>query len=107
MITRNNAPTIQKNADSGASGYTFYLNPRQVVMNTLPDYGFPAGSFQIVDPASASPTPTPFTDQSGRPTIKFIVSYQSRKYQVSVSQPETRGPKGIWVIVTILPPGYY
>jgi len=108
-ITRpqNQVTTIQKGADAGSTQYTFYLDPRKVVSMTLHNYGFPDGSFQIVSPASPSPSPTPFTDPSGRPTIKFLISYQGRKYQVAVSQAGIRGAKGVWVIVTILPPGYY
>jgi len=38
----------------------------------------------------------------GRPLVKFIVSYQGKEYTIQVVQPVQRGPKGIWVIVTIL-----
>lgn len=110
-ITRpqSTVTALQSQAGAGSSQATAYLDPRQTVVNSLPNDGFPAGSFQIVSPA-ATPTPTAFpdsTDASHRPIIRFIVNYQGRKYQVTVAQPGTRGPKGIWSIVTILPPGYY
>ncbi|GAC1335402.1 MAG: hypothetical protein NVS2B16_22140 [Chloroflexota bacterium] len=108
QITRpmTRVTAIQKGADAGNAQYTFYLDPRQVVLNTLPDYGFAKGSFQITSPAP-SPTPTPFAQQDGRPLVYFVISYQGRQYQVRVAQPGAKGPKGIWVIVTILPHGYY
>ena len=92
---------IQSEVNSENPSYTYYLNPIQVVQNDLPHYGF-VHPFQIVSPAQTGPTPTPFTDQSGRPTVNVLVSYQGHKYKVSLSQVATHGPKGIWMIVTIV-----
>ena len=109
MITRpqGTVTALQTGANGGNAQDMAYVDPRQVVQNDLPGYGFPAGSFKVVSPAQAAPTPTPLIDVDGRPVVRFLVSYQGRNYQVSVAQPGTRGPKGIWQIVTILPPGYY
>jgi hypothetical protein len=103
MITRSQheVSAIQHQVDSGNGQYAFYLDPRAVVHNDLPHYGF-TQAFQIVAPAP-SPTPTPAKGADGRPLVKFVVEYQTKVYTVSVAQPGTQGPKGIWVIVTILP----
>lgn len=92
---------IQSAADKGNSHYRYYLDPRQVVQNNLPAYGFTQG-FQIVSPAP-SPTPTPYKGSDGRLLVKFEVEYLNHVYTVFTAQPATQGPKGIWVIVTILP----
>lgn len=93
--------TLQSNVDAGNSAYQSYLDPRKVVQNNLPAYGF-TQVFEIVAP-NPSPTPTPYSGASGRPVIKFVVQYQGHVYTVFVSQPGKTGPHGIWVIVTILP----
>jgi hypothetical protein len=93
--------SIQQQVDSGNHQYAFYLDPRAVVQNNLPAYGFTQG-FQIVSPAP-SPTPTPAKGLDGRALVKFVVEYQSKTYNVAVAQPGQQGPKGIWSIVTILP----
>src|SRR5579871_6021246 len=48
MIThpQHDVATIQQNTDAGNSSYTYYLDPRAVVQNTLPHYGFTRG-FEI------------------------------------------------------------
>lgn len=92
---------IQSQADAGAAAYQFYLNPVSVVQNDLPAYGFTKG-FQITSPA-ASPSPTPYTSPDGRPVVKVDIRYQGTTYTVFVGQPSTRGAKGIWLILSILP----
>jgi len=79
--------------------YMFRLNPRQVVMQTLPKEGF--ATFSIVSPAP-SPSPTPHMGVDNRPVIRFIVSYQGQEYTVAVAQPAKQGPTGVWFIVTVL-----
>lgn len=96
----NFVTSTQAAADRGDARYSFYLDPRKVVQLDLPHFGFTQG-FSIVSPAPA-PTPTPATSADGRPVIKFVVQYQSQVYTVFVTQPGTRGPKGIWLIVTAL-----
>jgi hypothetical protein len=105
MITRpqSEVNAIQSGANGGNTKYTFYLDPRQVVQNTLPHYGFTQGVTIVSPNPSPSPTPHQGVDSSARPLITFIVSYQSKEYTVVVAQPVQRGPKGIWVIITILP----
>jgi len=104
MIARpqHDVAALQQQVDSGNQQYAFYLDPRAVVQNNLPHYGFTQG-FQIVSPAP-SPTPTPGKGVDGRPLVKFVVEYQSHTYNVAVAQPGRQGPKGIWLIVSILPP---
>ncbi len=98
--TTTKVDNIQRAANRNDPNYTYYLDPTQVVQKTLAQYGF-TQSFTIVSPA-ASPTPTPQTGVDGRPLVKFIVSYQGKEYTIQVVQPVQHGPKGIWVIVTIL-----
>jgi hypothetical protein len=92
---------LQRQVDNGNAQYAFYLDPRAVVQNDLPYYGFTQG-FQIVSPAP-SPTPTPGKGVDGRTQVKFVVEYENKTYNVAVEQPGRQGPKGIWLIVTILP----
>lgn len=92
---------IQAAADRADPNYQYYLNPVQAAQKNLPHYGFTQG-FQIVSPA-ASPTPTPYTSQDGRPVVKLVITYQGKTYTVVVGQPATRGPKGIWLILSIVP----
>jgi hypothetical protein len=103
MITRPASAVNydQTQANQGNPKYTYYLNPRTVVMKNLPAYGF-KGGFTITNPASPSPSPTPHVGAAHRNVIRFLVSYQGQPYTVAVAQPGTQGPKGIWVIVTIL-----
>jgi hypothetical protein len=93
--------SIQAAADRGDPHYQFYLNPVQAAQTNLPHYGFTQG-FQVVSPA-AQPTPTPYTSQDGRPVVKIVISYQGKTYTAVVGQPATRGPKGIWLILSIVP----
>jgi len=96
----------QAKVDAGNAAFQYYLDPRQVVQRNLPAQGF-TGPFQIVNPANPNPAPTPHADQDGRPIVNFLVKYQNAVYRVSLAQAGTRGPKGIWLIVTVLPPGQY
>lgn len=91
----------QSQANAGTGPMAYHVDPRKVVQTDLPHYGF-TQPFQIVSPAQASPTPTPYTGADGRPLINFTVQYQGKRYKVTVAQPATRGPKGVWFIVTIL-----
>lgn len=102
MITYRSSfvATIQHQADAGNAAYRYYLDPIQVAEKTLPHYGFTAG-FIVVSPAVASPTP--YVGQDRRPTVKVVVLYRSRHYDVFLKQPAVRGTKGIWLIVTITP----
>jgi hypothetical protein len=103
MITRpmSVVNNDQAQASKGNSAYTYYLDPRQVVMKNLPAYGF-TGGFTITSPASPSPSPTPHVGADHRNVIRFLVSYQGHTYTVAAAQPGVQGQKGIWVIVTIL-----
>jgi hypothetical protein len=103
MITRPASVVTndQTQADRGNPRYTYYLDPRQVVMKNLSAYGF-TGGFTITSPASPSPSPTPHVGADHRNVIRFLVGYQGQTYTVAVAQPRVQGPKGIWVIVTIL-----
>jgi hypothetical protein len=103
MITRpmSVVNNDQAQANKGNPGYTYYLDPRQVVMKNLPTYGF-TGGFTITNPASPSPSPTPHIGADKRNVIRFLVSYRGQTYTVAVAQPVVQGPKGVWVIVTIL-----
>jgi hypothetical protein len=107
MITRpaNIVTTIQTGADRADPKYVWYLNPLTVVQRNLSSYGFTAG-FTITSPnpvAAATLTPTPHAGADGRPLVVFNVTYQGKTYLIQVVQPGTRGPKGIWQIVSILP----
>jgi hypothetical protein len=103
MITHKavDVAKIQSGADAGDPNFTFYLNPVTVVQKTLTNYGF-TGGFTILSPASAQPTPTPTAGADGRPLVLVKVSYQAKNYIVQVVQPGKHGPKGIWLIVSIL-----
>jgi hypothetical protein len=103
MITRpiSVVNNDQAQANKGNPAFTYYLDPRQVVMKNLPTYGFTAG-FTITNPASPSPSPTPHIGTDKRNVIRFLVSYQGQTYTVAVAQPGVQGQKGIWVVVTIL-----
>lgn len=103
MITRQQykVQQAQTGADNKDPNFTYYLDPIQVVNRTLPTYGF-KDPFQIVQPTRSSPSPTPFPGADGRPLVKAIVRYHNQLYTVQVAQPGVRGPKGIWLIVTIL-----
>jgi hypothetical protein len=103
MITRpiSVVNNDQAQADKGNPAYTYYLDPRQVVLKNLPTYGF-TGGFTITNPAAPSPSPTPHIGADKRNVIRFLVSYGGQTYTVAVAQPGRQGPKGVWVIVTIL-----
>jgi hypothetical protein len=87
--------TAQSQANAGNKAYLFYLHPTSVIQKTLPQYGF-RPPIKIASPAR------PVKSYSGRPVQKADVSYQGQLYEVYVAQPATRGPKGVWFIVTIL-----
>lgn len=95
--------TIQQGANAGNSAYTYYLNPFTVVQRQLPQtYGFNAGTIMVVSPPPPpQPTPTPYSNAQGLPEIKVTVQYQGKRYVVVLDQPETQGPKGIWIIYKI------
>lgn len=97
MITRplNVVRTIQREADGGNKGYTWYRDQTAVISHTLPQYGFKP-------PIHIVSLPKPFPRYAGRPIRKAVVTYEGTLYQVRLAQPLTQGPKGIWVIVTIL-----
>ncbi|HEX8917367.1 MAG TPA: hypothetical protein VF898_02600 [Chloroflexota bacterium] len=104
MITRQQSKVqqTQSAASSGNPAYAYYLDPIAVVQHNLPNYGF-TGPVKIVSPVQVTPSPTPYTGADGRPLVQVVVQYRGRPYTIQVAQPATRGPKGIWVIVTILP----
>ncbi len=105
-ITRpaHEVASIQGGADSGDPRYTYHLDPTKTVEVDLEAYGFRSGQYTIVKPSpTVTATPTPQTSPGGRPVINFIVSYEGKNYSVAVAQVVKAGPKGIWVIVTILP----
>ena len=101
MITHRmrDVTTAQAGVDRKDPAYTFRLNPRQVVTQTLSREGF--GTFTIVEPA-ASPSPTPHLGVDHRMLVRFIVSYQGQEYTVAVAQPGRQGATGVWFIVTVL-----
>lgn len=74
-----------------------YLNPDKVVTQELSQYGFDPDGTKIVTPAS------PVKSATGRPQQMAVVKYDGRLYDVYVTQPGVRGPKGVWVVVTIRP----
>jgi hypothetical protein len=92
---------IQNGASTGRTGYKFYLDPIQVLDNTLPSYGF-AGSWHIVQPHQPSPTPTvaprPYVTRLGIPAMKMVVGYQEHTYEVVLEQLATKGRSGVWLI---------
>jgi hypothetical protein len=105
-ITRpaHEVATIQSGADAGDSRYTYHLDPTRTVEVDLQAYGFDSGQYSIVKPSpSVTVTPTPQHSPGGRPVINYVVSYEGKNYSVAVAQVVKAGPKGIWVIVTILP----
>ncbi len=92
----------QQQASQGNPSYTYYLNPFKVIKTDLPKHGFNAGPITIVSPPPPpQPTPTPYTNSKGLPEIKIKVQYQGKTYLITLDQPETKGPGGIWVIVNI------
>lgn len=98
MITHplHTVTAIQAQVNKHNKKDAFYLVPSQVVLHTLPQYGFKP-PIHLVSP------PKPFPRYAGRPVRKAVVKYGNRLYQVRVAQPGLQGSKGIWVIVTILP----
>jgi hypothetical protein len=86
----------QRQVNAKNKKYMFYLIPGDVIRHTLPQYGFKP-PVQVVSP------PKPFPRYAGRPVRKAVVKYNGALYQVRVAQPGVQGPKGIWMIVTILP----
>lgn len=97
----NQVQNIQSKANAGDPAYTYHLDPIKTVNKDLPAFGFKAGQFQITQPTAANPTPTPATGADGRPLVTAVVRYNGQYYDVQVVQPGTRGPKGIWLIVSI------
>jgi hypothetical protein len=102
MITHTQSAVSQAQsaANSNASGASWRLDPRQVVLHSLPTYGF--HSFSIVSPAP-SPSPTPKVGSDKRYLVRFLVDYRGKQYTVAVAQPAKQGAGGVWFIVTILP----
>ncbi|GAC1442716.1 MAG: hypothetical protein NVSMB52_00190 [Chloroflexota bacterium] len=95
--------TIQQGATAGTAGYAYYLDPFGVIQHDLASkYGFKAGGITVVSPqAPPAATPTPYTNSGGFPEIKITIQYNGKKYQITLEQPLTKGPQGIWVIVQI------
>jgi hypothetical protein len=105
-ITRpaHEVATLQAGAGRGDSRYTYHLDPTKTVEVDLRAYGFASGLYTITKPSPAvTATPTPQKSPGGRPVINYLVSYEGKTYSVAVAQVVKAGPKGIWVIVTILP----
>ncbi|HCF99995.1 MAG TPA: hypothetical protein DEV93_05580 [Chloroflexi bacterium] len=105
-ITRpaSEVAALQAGADRGDPRYTYHLDPTKTVEVDLEAYGFASGQYVITKPSpSVTVTPTPQKSPGGRPVINYLISYSGRTYSVAVAQVVKAGPKGIWVIVTILP----
>lgn len=102
MITHpsNIVAQVQSAADAHDPGAAYRLDPRQVLLQTLSNYGF--HGFSIVSPAP-SPTPTPKVGADKRNVVRFLISYKGKQYTVAVAQPAKQGKNGVWFIVTILP----
>jgi hypothetical protein len=92
---RHTVLTIQRGANAGNKKYVWYRDPKQVVRRTLPHYGFKP-PVKMVSP------PRPVKSAVGRPLRKAEVIYKHELFRVFVAQPDVHGPKGIWVIVTIV-----
>jgi hypothetical protein len=101
MITHpmRDVTAAQAGVDRKDPAFMFRLDPRQVVMQTLPKEGF--SNFTIVEPV-ASPSPTPHVGVDHRMVIRFVVSYQGKEFTVAVAQPGRQGATGVWFIVTVL-----
>lgn len=98
MITRpyHIVRTIQAGANHGNKHYVWYRSPKQVVVRTLPHFGFKP-PIHLISP------PKPVRTHAGRPLRKAVVEYKHDLYRVFVAQPSpVHGPKGIWLIVTIV-----
>lgn len=97
MITRpwNRVLTVQHGANAGNKHFVWYRTPRQVVLRTLPQYGFKP-PIDMISP------PKPAPELAGRPVRKAEVVYKHELFKVYVAQPDVHGPKGIWMIVTIV-----
>jgi len=91
---------IQQGANQGNATDTLYLDPFQVVKQTLPKYGFK--TVNIIAPTPV-PSPTPYTGNSGLPEEQLTVQYQGKTYLIVLDQPVQQGPSGIWAIVRIKP----
>lgn len=94
---------LQRAANAGNPGDTYYLDPFKVIAKQLPQtYGFTAGTVTVVSPPPPpQPTPTPYANAQGLPEVKITVQYQGKRYLIVLDQPETQGPKGIWIIFKI------
>jgi hypothetical protein len=97
MITRPRVKvlTVQKGANAGNKHYVWYRDPKQVVTRTLPQYGFKP-------PVNMISPPKPVVSSASRPLRKAEVVYRHELFKVYVAQPDVHGPKGIWMIVTIV-----
>jgi hypothetical protein len=97
MISRpwHKVVTIQQAANAGNKHFIWYRNARRVVLATLPHYGFKP-PIHLVSP------PKPVKSSVGRPLRKAEVEYQHELFKVYVAQPDVHGPKGVWMIVTIV-----
>ena len=85
---------IQQRYDSGKASYRFWVKPTAVVLKTLPQYGFQP-PYTLLQPAK------PVSSVTGRPVRRALVKYNGDTYAVDVAQTGKKGPKGVWVIVTI------
>jgi hypothetical protein len=91
---------IQQGVSSNDPGYAYYQNPVQVVNHDLSTFGFASGVTVLSPPVS--PTPTPYTGNSGLPEVQVTVQYQGKRYLIVLDQKDLQGAKA-WLIVRIKP----
>jgi hypothetical protein len=103
MITHKAAEvrSVQSSVDAHKPAFSWYLNPVTVVRKSLPRYGF-VKPVQLIQPAAPQPTPTAYVDPTGRPTVKVLIRYRRKLFTAFVSQPGRKGPRGIWLLLTII-----
>jgi hypothetical protein len=91
---------IQQGVSSNDPSFAYYQNPVKVAQNDLTIFGFPS-SVPVLSPA-ATPTPTPYTGNSGLPEVQVTVQYQGKRYLIVLDQKDLQGAKA-WLIVRIKP----
>jgi hypothetical protein len=94
---------IQHAVDAGDKRYLYYRNPVQVTVRDLPQYGFTAGSIEVVSPPAPHVAPTAHHGEDGLPETDVIVRYRGRQYWIVLNQFVEHGSAGIWSIITITP----